>query len=81
MVTVRQALWHLPSTWQDQLLQAVVGKAERDEIGSALQRIYAFESAAGLELEFWFEGCTDQEAARRASAVIRDAAASTAQVA
>ena len=76
IITVRKALWHLPLDLQDRLLHAIIGKAERYELGSLLKRICACHGEAGLELEFWFQGCSDQEATRYASAAIRDAAAS-----
>jgi hypothetical protein len=80
MTTVRKALWHLPSDLQDRLLRAILGKAERDELGSPLKRIFACHGEAGLELEFWFHGCSDKEARHYASAAIRDAAASIVEV-
>ena len=79
MVTVRKALWHLPLHLQDRLLRAIIGKTERDELGSLLKRICACHGETGLELEFWFEGCSDREATHYASAAIRDAAASIAE--
>jgi len=78
-ITVRKALWHLPLDVQDRLLQAIIGKTERDELGSLLKRICACQGETGLELEFWFEGCSDREATHYASAAIRDAAASIAE--
>jgi len=79
MTTVRKALWHLPLDLQDRLLQAIIGKTERDELGSLLKRICAWHGETGLELEFWFEGCSDREATHYATAAVRDAAASTAK--
>jgi hypothetical protein len=80
MIIVRKALWHLPSDLQDRLLETIIGKAERDELGSLLKRVFARHREAGLELEFWFQGCSNQEATHYASAMIRDAAASIALV-
>jgi len=79
MITVRKAVWHLSLDLQDRLLRAIIGKTERDELGALLKRICARHGETGLELEFWFEGCSDREAMHYASAAIRDAAASTAE--
>jgi hypothetical protein len=75
LLTIRKSLGHLPASWQDQVLQAVIAKAERDELSVALQRIYVIEGDSRLELEFWFEGCTDSEASQCVAASIRDSAA------
>jgi len=76
MTIVRKALWHLPLDLQDRLLQVIIGKTQREGLGSLLKRICACHGETGLELEFWFEGCSDREATHYASAAIRDAAAS-----
>ena len=76
--TVRRALWHLSVDLQDRLLQTIFCKAERDELGSLLERICVRHGETGLELEFWFQGCSEQEATHYATAAIRDAAASIA---
>ena len=80
MITVRKALWHLPRDLQYRLLRKVVARAEREEPGSPLRRVSACHCGAGLELEFWFQGCSDEEATHYASATLRDAAASTTEV-
>jgi hypothetical protein len=80
MITVRKSLEHLPLDLQDRLLQAIIGKTERNELGALLKRICARHGETGLELEFYFEGCSDREARHYASAAIRDAAASTAEL-
>jgi hypothetical protein len=80
VITVRKALWHLPSDFQIRLLQAVIAKAERDELGSPLERVAARRRGSGLELEFRFRGCSDREAMHYALATLRDAAASIADI-
>jgi hypothetical protein len=80
MITVRKALWHLPTDLQFRLLHRIVARAEREELGSPLKRVSARHGGAGLELEFWFQGCSDEEATHYASATLRDAAASLAEV-
>jgi hypothetical protein len=79
MITVRKPLWHLPADLQYRLLHKIVTRAERAELGSPLQRVSACSGGAGLELEFWFHGCSDAEAIHYASAALRDAAASIAE--
>src|SRR5215470_5543702 len=74
LITIRKSLGNLPTAWQDQVVQTIVAKAECDALNTSLQRIYVFESEAGLELEFWFRGCTQSEASQCAAAAIRDAA-------
>lgn len=76
MTTVRKALGHLPTDLQYRLLQIIVARVEREELGSLLKRVSARPGGAGLELEFSFQGCSDTEAMRYASAALRDAAAS-----
>ena len=66
------------SGFADRLLQTIFCKAERDELGSLLERICVRHGETGLELEFWFQGCSEQEATHYATAAIRDAAASIA---
>ncbi len=80
MITVRKALWHLPTDLQDRLLHKIVARAKGGELGAPLKRVSARHGKAGLELEFWFQGCSDEEAAHYASATLRDAAASTTEV-
>ena len=80
MTTVRKSLGHLPLDLQDRLLKAIISKTERDELGALLKRICVRHGETGLELEFCFEGCSDREATYYASAAIRDAAASTAEL-
>jgi hypothetical protein len=80
MITVRKALWHLPTDLQYRLLRRVVARAEREELGPPLKRVSAHHGGTGLELEFWFQGCSDEEATRYASATLRDAAASLTEV-
>ncbi len=79
MITVRKALWHLPTDLQQRLLHRIVARAGREELGSPLRRVSACHGGAGLELEFWFQGCSDEEAMHYASATLRDAAASIAE--
>lgn len=80
MITVRKPLWHLPSDLRCQLLRIITARAQRRELGSPLLRVSARQGGAGLEIEFWFHGCSDEEAMHYASATLRDAAASTTEV-
>lgn len=81
MITVRKPLWHLPTDLQYRLLCRIVTRAQREELGFPLTRVAARRGGAGLELEFWFQGCSDEEATHYASATLRDAAASITEVA
>lgn len=76
MITVRKALWHLPVDLQYRLLHRIVARVEREEPGSPLKRVSARHVGPGLELEFRFQGCSDEQATHYASATLRDAAAS-----
>ena len=80
MAIVRKPLWHLPLALQDRLLQVIVGRAKRRELGLLLERISACHGETGLELEFRFQGCSDEAAMHYASAAIRDAAAPIVEV-
>jgi hypothetical protein len=78
VIILRKSLGHLPLSWRDQLLKAVIAKAECGALSISLQRIYTLESEFGLEFEFWFQGCSDAEASQCVAATIRDAAAACA---
>lgn len=80
MITVRKALWHLPTDLQFRLLRRIVGEAQREKLGAPLKRVVSCQGGAGLELEFWFQGCSEEEATHYASATLRDAAASITEV-
>lgn len=80
MITVRKALWHLPTELQYRLLHRLVAGAQGEELDSPLKRVVARHGSAGLELEFWFQGCSNEEATHYVSATLRDAAASITEV-
>ena len=74
MIIVRRGVENLPASRQDQVAQAIVATAEAGRLTDSLQRIYAIEGDSDLELEFWFQGCTEEEAFEYAAAAIRGAA-------
>src|SRR5262245_5063834 len=73
-VAVRLSLAHLPVSSRDRVWQEVVKKADRDELCSALQRVYVLRRNAEIELEFWFQNCSSEAASLVIANAVRDAA-------